>query len=149
MTCFYAFFGILIELDKLLLLLLFLKSIYDLIGLNPKTNEPLGLTTNNNNATNQSNVSSSTNSNGTPTPTTPNPLTTAAAAATGTGGGGGGGAANDNSLVVENPVVRTDQIFQKMDLDRNGVISEAEFINGCLQDKFLYQMLTADYSESL
>ena len=54
---------------------------------------------------------------------------------------------NDN-LVVENPIVRTEQIFQKMDLDRNGVISEAEFINGCLQDKFLYQMLTADYSES-
>jgi Ca2+-binding EF-hand superfamily protein len=49
---------------------------------------------------------------------------------------------------VESPKARTEQIFQKMDLDKNGVISESEFINGCLQDKFLYQMLTADYSEN-
>jgi len=49
---------------------------------------------------------------------------------------------------VETPQIRTEQIFQKMDLDKNGVITENEFINGCLQDKFLYQMLTADYSEN-
>ena len=65
---------------------------------------------------------------------------------------------NDNSLntsnnnngdgLIESPLVRTEQIFLKMDLDKNGVISEYEFINGCLQDKFLYQMLTADYSEN-
>lgn len=53
----------------------------------------------------------------------------------------------DNAF-IENPAVRTEQIFQKMDLDKNGVISETEFINGCLEDKFLYQMLTADYSEN-
>ena len=46
------------------------------------------------------------------------------------------------------PASEWQQIFLKMDLDKNGVISEYEFINGCLQDKFLYQMLTADYSES-
>lgn len=51
-------------------------------------------------------------------------------------------------MPAESPLIRTEQIFQKMDLDKNGVISEHEFINGCLQDKFLYQMLTADYSDS-
>ena len=49
---------------------------------------------------------------------------------------------------VETPKNRTDQIFEKMDTDKNGVITESEFINGCLQDKFLYQMLTADYSDN-
>jgi hypothetical protein len=49
----------------------------------------------------------------------------------------------------DNIVCRTDQIFSKMDTDKNGVISESEFISGCLQDKFLYQMLTADYSSEL
>lgn len=55
---------------------------------------------------------------------------------------------DDENNNVESPLTRTEQIFQKMDLDKNGVISEYEFINGCLQDKFLYQMLTADYSEN-
>jgi len=40
-------------------------------------------------------------------------------------------------------MVRTEQIFEKMDVDLNGVITEQEFITGCLQDKPLYQMLTA------
>jgi hypothetical protein len=35
-----------------------------------------------------------------------------------------------------------------MDTDKNGVISEQEFIKGCLEDKFIFQLLTADYSES-
>lgn len=55
---------------------------------------------------------------------------------------------NGEDVQIESPVVRTEQIFTKMDLDKNGVISEYEFITGCLQDKFLYQMLTADYSDS-
>ncbi len=50
---------------------------------------------------------------------------------------------NKFNETIETPLVRTEQIFQKMDLDLNGVISESEFITGCLQDKFLYQMLTA------
>ncbi len=53
----------------------------------------------------------------------------------------------DNIVIPESAVARTDQIFSKMDIDSNNVITEAEFISGCLQDKFLYQMLTADYSE--
>jgi hypothetical protein len=55
---------------------------------------------------------------------------------------------NEEEDNAESPLTRTEQIFQKMDLDKNGVISEYEFINGCLHDKFLYQMLTADYSEN-
>lgn len=54
----------------------------------------------------------------------------------------------NNPISVETPKTRTDQIFEKMDVDKNGVITESEFINGCLQDKFLYQMLTADYSDN-
>ena len=53
-----------------------------------------------------------------------------------------------DALPTEDPAFRTDQIFQKMDIDKNGVISEFEFIMGCLQDKFLYQLLTADYSDN-
>lgn len=62
--------------------------------------------------------------------------------------GSGHKASSLKEMPAENPIVRTEQIFQKMDLDKNGVITEQEFINGCLQDKFLYQMLTADYSDS-
>ena len=50
---------------------------------------------------------------------------------------------NEANQAIETPGVRTEQIFQKMDLDLNGVITEQEFITGCLQDKLLYQMLTA------
>lgn len=103
------------------------KSIYDLIGLNPKTNEPLPAV---NGSTSPSAVNLKVNS---PNKTAADDKETPT---------------SSENLVVESPSVRTDQIFQKMDLDRNGVISESEFINGCLQDKFLYQMLTADYSES-
>ena len=53
------------------------------------------------------------------------------------------------SIPNENTLLRTGQIFDKMDANKDGVISEEEFINGCLQDKFLYQMLTADYSSDL
>lgn len=49
----------------------------------------------------------------------------------------------DNNPTFESPLVRTEQIFEKMDIDLNGVITEQEFITGCLQDKPLYQMLTA------
>lgn len=54
---------------------------------------------------------------------------------------------NEAENFIETPVVRTEQIFDKMDTDSNGVISEEEFITGCLQDKLLYQMLTASNDE--
>ncbi|CAF3616956.1 unnamed protein product [Rotaria socialis] len=47
----------------------------------------------------------------------------------------------------DTPENRTTQIFAIMDEDKNGVITEEEFIRGCLADRVLYQMLTADTSE--
>ena len=44
----------------------------------------------------------------------------------------------------DTPDRRTKEIFDKMDENKDGVLSKEEFINGCLSDQFLYQMLTAD-----
>ncbi|ESN95937.1 hypothetical protein HELRODRAFT_185956 [Helobdella robusta] len=38
---------------------------------------------------------------------------------------------------------RTKEIFDKMDVNHDGVLSKDEFIRGCMADEFLYQMLTA------
>lgn len=124
----------------------YIKSIYDLIGLNPKTNEPIaggggGGGVNNGGA-------GSTSLNSINLKVKDNTSVKNGAADNNSKQDDNSNKGSNDNLVVENPTVRTDQIFQKMDLDKNGVISEAEFINGCLQDKFLYQMLTADYSES-
>ena len=54
---------------------------------------------------------------------------------------------NEDDPHIASPSMRTEQIFQKMDADLNGVITEQEFITGCLQDKLLYQMLTASSQE--
>lgn len=55
------------------------------------------------------------------------------------------------SAVTENnpedtPEKRTVEIFEKMDINKDGVLSKDEFIKGCMNDQFLYQMLTADQS---
>jgi neurocalcin delta len=51
-------------------------------------------------------------------------------------------------LAVDNeedtPMKRTQDIFAKMDENKDGVLSKPEFIKGCMSDEFLYQMLTAD-----
>ncbi|CAF0956195.1 unnamed protein product [Adineta steineri] len=47
----------------------------------------------------------------------------------------------------DTPESRTAQIFAIMDEDNNGVITEEEFIRGCMADRVLYQMLTADTSD--
>ena len=39
---------------------------------------------------------------------------------------------------------RTHKIFAKMDVNNDGVLTRAEFVDGCMKDQFLYQMLTAD-----
>ena len=44
----------------------------------------------------------------------------------------------------ETPKKRTEDIFAKMDENKDGVLSKPEFIKGCMSDEFLYQMLTAD-----
>jgi len=44
----------------------------------------------------------------------------------------------------DTPAKRTQEIFSKMDENKDGVLSKPEFIKGCMSDEFLYQMLTAD-----
>lgn len=46
----------------------------------------------------------------------------------------------------DTPEKRTDEIFDKMDENHDGVLTKDEFIKGCMADQFLYQMLTADQS---
>lgn len=46
----------------------------------------------------------------------------------------------------DTPERRTNEIFQKMDENKDGVLSKEEFVKGCMADQFLYQMLTADAS---
>jgi hypothetical protein len=96
-----------------------IQSIYDLIGLSENKSTII----------NDGNLNSNNTSSKTESDTNDETITTTA-------------------VVQESAITRTDQIFLKMDADQNGVITEPEFIQGCLQDKFLYQMLTADYSES-
>ena len=45
---------------------------------------------------------------------------------------------------VESPQERTKKIFTKMDTNNDGVLSKEEFVQGCMNDRCLYQMLTAD-----
>ena len=40
---------------------------------------------------------------------------------------------------------RTDEIFKKMDDNDDGLLSMDEFINSCLQDKTLYNLLTSEF----
>ena len=45
---------------------------------------------------------------------------------------------------IDTPDKRTKEIFDKMDSNGDGVLSKDEFIQGCMADEFLCQMLTAD-----
>lgn len=44
----------------------------------------------------------------------------------------------------EQPEDRTEKIFSQMDKNNDGVLTKQEFIDGCLADDFLCQMLTAN-----
>jgi len=44
---------------------------------------------------------------------------------------------------VETPEQRTEKIFSQMDLNKDGVLTKQEFIDGCLADDVLCSMLTA------
>ena len=46
----------------------------------------------------------------------------------------------------DTPDRRTQEIFDKMDENHDGVLTKEEFVKGCMADEFLYQMLTADTS---
>uniref|UniRef100_A0A1I8HR93 EF-hand domain-containing protein n=1 Tax=Macrostomum lignano TaxID=282301 RepID=A0A1I8HR93_9PLAT len=50
----------------------------------------------------------------------------------------------DESNVDITPEARTEEIFDKMDLNKDGVLCRDEFMKGCLADKQLYSMLLAD-----
>lgn len=45
---------------------------------------------------------------------------------------------------LDTPQARTEKIFEKMDVNKDNVLTKDEFINGCLNDECLYQMLTAE-----
>jgi Ca2+-binding EF-hand superfamily protein len=45
---------------------------------------------------------------------------------------------------MDSPKDRTEKIFNKMDVNNDGVLTKSEFVEGCMKDQFLYQMLTAD-----
>jgi len=49
---------------------------------------------------------------------------------------------------IESPQERTQKIFGKMDVNNDGVLSKEEFVQGCMNDRCLYQMLTADGDSS-
>lgn len=44
----------------------------------------------------------------------------------------------------DTPEKRTEKIFEKMDSNGDGHLTKQEFIEGCMKDQVLYQMLTAD-----
>ncbi|CAH8585744.1 unnamed protein product [Schistosoma mattheei] len=50
----------------------------------------------------------------------------------------------DESTVDLSPEARTDEIFEKMDSNSDGVLTREEFMDGCMADKQLYSMLLAD-----
>lgn len=52
-------------------------------------------------------------------------------------------AGDDASGFAHNPEERAKQIFQKMDTNKDAILDEKEFIEGCLNDKSLMQMLTS------
>lgn len=56
------------------------------------------------------------------------------------------GSALTESTEDDSPENRTKEIFNKMDINKDNVLSKDEFIKGCMADQFLYQMLTADQS---
>ncbi|PAA73150.1 hypothetical protein BOX15_Mlig017742g1 [Macrostomum lignano] len=52
----------------------------------------------------------------------------------------------DETNVDMSPEARTQEIFEKMDSNKDGVLSKDEFMQGCMADRQLYSMLLADES---
>jgi len=52
----------------------------------------------------------------------------------------------DESNIEVSPQDRTDEIFDKMDENNDGVLNRDEFMRGCMADKQLYSLLLADDS---
>ncbi len=47
----------------------------------------------------------------------------------------------DPERLGDAPIIRTKDIFDKMDLNSDGVLSKEEFVKGCLSDETLYKLL--------
>jgi neurocalcin delta len=54
----------------------------------------------------------------------------------------------DPAEVTEAPAIRTQDIFERMDTNQDGVLSKDEFIRGCLSDERLYKLLACSGSET-
>ena len=54
----------------------------------------------------------------------------------------------DPDKVGDAPLGRTKDIFNKMDLNKDGVLSKEEFINGCMNDETLFNLLACSSMES-
>lgn len=55
----------------------------------------------------------------------------------------------DGSSAELSPEARTEEIFDKMDENKDGVLTRDEFMNGCLSDQYLLSMLQGNLSEFL
>lgn len=47
----------------------------------------------------------------------------------------------DPTELSDEPIARTQDIFDKMDTNHDGVLSKDEFVRGCLNDEKLYKLL--------
>jgi len=54
---------------------------------------------------------------------------------------------SDGEQFDDAPQTRTQEIFAKMDLNHDGVLSKEEFIRGCLEDNVLYHMLACKLND--
>lgn len=53
----------------------------------------------------------------------------------------------DPTIITEAPIIRTRNIFAKMDSNSDGVLTKEEFIRGCLNDEDLYKLLACSHDE--
>jgi len=54
----------------------------------------------------------------------------------------------DPDQLQESPASRTRDIFNKMDVNADGVLSREEFVKGCLGDETLYRLLSCSHDDS-
>ena len=54
----------------------------------------------------------------------------------------------DMETVGDAPCRRTQDIFTKMDINNDGVLSKDEFIRGCLGDETLYRLLACSSAQA-
>ena len=50
---------------------------------------------------------------------------------------------------AQSPVSRTQDIFSKMDVNNDGVLSREEFIQGCMNDETLFRLLACSNTDPM